>query len=163
MLHVSRGRDLSIPMLEGVLPSNRVHVQHAIDKVLATGRRRVGMIGLSFKSGTDDLRESPLVDLAEVFLGQGLDLKIYDPEVKLSRIIGANRRYIEEVIPHIGSLLTDQVEDVITGRDVIVVGLNDKDLLFALRSSVRADQTVVDLVNIPERQTLKCHYEGACW
>ncbi|HMS15881.1 MAG TPA: nucleotide sugar dehydrogenase [Planctomycetota bacterium] len=163
MLHVARGRDLRVPMLEGVLPSNREHVQHAIDKVLATGRRRVGMIGLSFKSGTDDLRESPLVDLAEAFLGKGIDLKIYDPEVKLSRIIGANRRYIEEVIPHIGSLLADRVEDVIDSRDVIVVGLSDRDLIETLRARVQPHQTVLDLVKIPDHKSLGCHYDGACW
>lgn len=163
MLHTARNRDVAVPMLDGVLPSNRIHVQHAVEKILGAGRRRVGMIGLSFKSGTDDLRESPLVDLAEACLGKGLDLKIFDPEVKLSRIIGANRRYIEEVIPHIGSLLADQVEDVIDGRDVIVVGLNDPPLIEAVRARVKPDQTIVDLVRIADAAALPCRYVGACW
>ena len=163
MLYVARTHDINVPMLEGVLPSNKTQVQAAIEKVLATGKRRVGMIGLSFKSGTDDLRESPLVDLAEAFIGKGLNLLIHDPEVKLSRIIGANRRYIEEVIPHIGSLLTDSLEEAVQGQDVIVVGLNNKELLSQLRECLSKDQILLDLVNIPNRESLPCTYLGACW
>ena len=85
------------------MPSNAAHIEHAIEQVLASGRRRVGMIGLSFKAGTDDLRESPLVIMAERFIGKGLQLSIYDPQVNVARLIGANRRFIEESIPHIAS------------------------------------------------------------
>ena len=116
------------------------------------------MIGLSFKSGTDDLRESPLVDLAEMLLGKGMQLSIYDPEVNLSFLVGANKRYIEESIPHIGELLTDDLEQVIDAGDVLVVGLADTQLIPIIESKVRPEQIVFDLVNMPNKTKLKCHY-----
>src|SRR5258708_24319451 len=99
-LDVGKTRDVELPRLGNVLASNRVHVEHAIAKVLASGRRRVGMIGLSFKTGTDDLRESPLVQIAEQFIGKGLNLLVYDPEPHLSRLLGPNRRSVEQHVPH---------------------------------------------------------------
>jgi GDP-mannose 6-dehydrogenase len=146
-----------------VLQSNRVHVEHAITKVLASGRRRVGMIGLSFKTGTDDLRESPLVLIAEQFIGKGLSLLVYDPEVHLSRLLGANRRFIEQHLPHIGSLMREDIECVIGESDILVVGLNDTRTLEALASHVREDQIVLDLVNIPRREALRGNVVGLCW
>src|SRR3954467_15444649 len=104
-MYLAKTRDVELPMHGAVLASNRVHIDHAIAKVLACGKRRVGMIGLSFKTGTDDLRESPLVLLAEQFMGKGLSVLVYDPEVHLSQLLGANRRFIEQHLPHIGSLL----------------------------------------------------------
>jgi GDP-mannose 6-dehydrogenase len=150
-------------MLAGVLPSNQVHIEQAADVVLGRGRCRIGMLGLSFKSGTDDLRESPLVTMVERFIGKGLDLSIYDPEVSLSRLMGANRRYIEETIPHIASLMSDDCESVIDSADVIVVGLNDNHILDAVRRRTREGQLVLDLVNIPERDALRGEYVGICW
>ena len=155
--------DVNIPMLGAVMASNRVHIDHAIDKVLESGERQVGMIGLSFKSGTDDLRESPLVTMAERFIGKGLDLKIHDPEVQLSRLIGANRRYIEEAIPHIGNLMVDNCDDLIGHAKVLIVGLADKVLLDKVREQARDDQIILDLVNIPDRETLRGQYLGVCW
>src|SRR5687767_5413119 len=99
LLYAAKSRDVELPMLANVLPSNAAHIEHAIDTVLASGKRSVGMIGLSFKAGTDDLRESPFVLMAERFIGKGLNLCIFDPEVHVSRLIGANRRFIEETIP----------------------------------------------------------------
>ena len=124
-LYLAKSRDVELPMHASVLASNRVHIDHAIAKVLATGKRRVGMIGLSFKTGTDDLRESPLVLIAEQFIGKGLSLLVYDPEVHLSQLLGANRRFIEQHLPHIGSLLRARHRAVIEESDVLVVGLND--------------------------------------
>ena len=112
-LHLAKMRDVELPMLGGIMASNRDHIDHAIDKVLASGKRRIGMIGLSFKTGTDDLRESPLVLMAEHFIGKGLSLLIYDPEVHLSRLLGANRRFIEQHLPHIGSMIRGEIEEVI--------------------------------------------------
>lgn len=148
-------------MLAAVLLSNQIHIDS--DLVLATGRRAVGMIGLSFKSGTDDLRESPLVVLAERFIGKGLALRIYDPEVNLSRLVGANRRFIEESIPHISSLMTDSCEQLMDRADVVIVGLNDRAVLDALCRNTRADQLVLDLVNISDSGKLRGHYQGLCW
>ena len=110
--YLAKTHDVELPMLRGILDSNRAHIEHAIAKVMASGKRRIGMIGLSFKTGTDDLRESPLVTLAEHFIGKGLSLLVYDPEVHLSRLLGANRRFIEQHVPHIGSLMRGDIESV---------------------------------------------------
>ena len=162
-MYLAKTRDVELPMLGNVLASNRMHVDHAIAKVLASGRRRVGMIGLSFKTGTDDLRESPLVLIAEQFIGKGLSLLVYDPEVHLSRLLGANRRFIEQHVPHIGSLMREGIENVIDESDVLVVGLSDKKIFEALARRVRKDQIVLDLVNIPQREALQATVMGLCW
>jgi GDP-mannose 6-dehydrogenase len=140
-----------------------VHVDHAIAKVMTSGKRRVGLIGLSFKTGTDDLRESPLVSLAEHLIGKGLGVLIHDPEVQLSRLLGANRRFIESHVPHIGKLLRDDIAEVIGASDLLVIGLSDARIFAALRQHVRSDQIVLDLVNIPQRDTLPGQYIGFCW
>jgi GDP-mannose 6-dehydrogenase len=162
-LYLAKSRDVEMPMLGHVLQSNRVHAEHAIAKVLASGRRRVGMIGLSFKTGTDDLRESPLVLMTEQFIGKGLNVLVYDPEVHLSRLLGANRRFIEQHVPHIGSLMREEIESVIGQSDVLVVGLNDTRSFEALARHVREDQILLDLVNIPRREALRCKVMGLCW
>jgi GDP-mannose 6-dehydrogenase len=162
-MYLAKTRDVEIPMLGNVLASNRMHVEHAIGKVLASGRRRVGMIGLSFKTGTDDLRESPLVLIAEQFIGKGLSLLVYDPEVHLSRLLGANRRFIEQHVPHIGSLMRERIESVIDESDILVVGLSDAKIFEALARQVREDQLVIDLVNIPHREALRGKVAGLCW
>lgn len=163
MLYVAKSRDVEVPMLSGVHTSNQIHIDHAVDMVLASGRRRVGMIGLSFKSGTDDLRESPLVVMAERFIGKGLDLRIYDPEVHLARLLGANKRYIEEVIPHISSLLVEDCAGMIGDAEVVIVGLKDATAMDALYQGTRDDHLILDLVNVPDRQRLKGAYQGVCW
>jgi len=162
-VYLAKTRDVELPMLGNVLGSNRVHVEHAIAKVLASGRRRVGMIGLSFKTGTDDLRESPLVVIAEQFIGKGLSLLVYDPEVHMSRLLGANRRFIEQHVPHIGSLMREDIESVIAGSDFLVVGLSDAKIFEALARHVREDQLVLDLVNIPRREAMRGKVIGLCW
>ena len=162
-MYLSKQHDVELPMLGSILASNRQHMDHAIAKVLASGRRRVGMIGLSFKTGTDDLRESPLVLLAEHFIGKGLSLSIYDPAVSLSRLLGANRRYIEQTISHIGSLMREHLEDVVRESDLLVVALGDQATVEALLHCVREDQLLLDLIRLPNRNELKCRYEGLCW
>jgi GDP-mannose 6-dehydrogenase len=163
LLYMGKNKDVVTPLLASLLPSNRVHIDHAIDRVLADGRRAVGMLGLSFKSGTDDLRESPLVTLAERFIGKGLKLRIYDPEVNLSRLMGANRRYIEESIPHIGSLMCSSVAEAVTPSDIVVVGSADKRILTELAGLTQDHQLLIDLVKIPGRENLKGRYQGICW
>jgi GDP-mannose 6-dehydrogenase len=162
-LYLAKIRDVDLPMHNGILPSNRDHIEHAIAKITATGKRRIGMIGLSFKIGTDDLRESPLVLLAEHFIGKGLSMLVYDPEVHLSNLLGANRRFIEQHVPHIGQLLRRDIAEVIAGSDVLVVGLNDATTVAALHQHARADQVVFDLVGIPHRPELRAKYTGLCW
>jgi len=162
-LHLAKMRDVELPMLSGILGSNRVHIDHAISKVLASGERRIGMIGLSFKTGTDDLRESPLVLMAEHFIGKGLSLSVYDPEVHLSQLLGANRRFIEQHLPHIGSMIRGDIEAVIAESGVLVVGIAPLAVRDALERLVRPDQVVVDLVNLPNAASIKGRYEGLCW
>ena len=162
-LYLAKTRDVELPMLGNVLGSNRTHVEHAIAKVLASGRRRVGMIGLSFKTGTDDLRESPLVLIAEQFIGKGLSLLVYDPEVHMSRLLGANRRFIEQHVPHIGSLMREDIESVIADSEFLVVGLSGPRIFEALARHVREDQVVLDLVNIPKAEALRGKVMGLCW
>jgi GDP-mannose 6-dehydrogenase len=161
--YLAKTRDVELPMLGAILQSNRVHLEHAIAKVLATGKRRVGMIGLAFKTGTDDLRESPLVLLAEHLIGKGLSLVVYDPEVHLSNLLGANRRFIESHVPHIGALLRREMEAVVGESEVLVVGSNDPRSIAELKRHARADQVVLDLVNIGDRAGLRSRYVGLSW
>ena len=134
LTYVGKQNDVTTPMLGNVMGSNRAHVDHALDLVTQSGKRRIGMIGLSFKPGTDDLRESPLVTVAERLIGKGYDLRIYDPEVNLSRLLGANKRYIEHSIPHIGNLMVPECRDVIDHAEVLVVGLATKAITSVIAS-----------------------------
>ena len=162
-LYMAKQHDVELPMLGGVLPSNREHVARAVDKVLATGKRRIGLIGLSFKTGTDDLRESPTVTLAEQLIGKGMRLSVYDPEVHLSRLLGANKRFIEQHLPHIGELICADVRDVVAKSDVLIVSLADPKVFDVLRDSVRPEQLVLDLVRIPSASSWPCNVAGLCW
>ena len=163
LTNIARQNDIVLPMLSSLLASNRVHIDHAVDKILKLGRPKVGMLGLSFKTGTDDLRESPLVLVAKRLLGEGCELRIFDPEVQLSRLLGANRSYIDANIPHLGSLLCASIDEMIGPSDVILVGLQQSALNDALQALVQPRQTVIDLVNLPNRDLLRCRYEGICW
>ena len=161
--HLAKMNDVEMPMLGSVLSSNQHHVEHAIAKVLESGCRRIGMIGLSFKGGTDDLRESPLVSLAEHFIGKGLSLLVYDPEVHLSNLLGANRRFIDQRLPHIGSLIRSDISTVIAQSELLVVGLNNASVSAALAEHVRPDQIVLDLARLPDRERVRGNYRGLCW
>jgi GDP-mannose 6-dehydrogenase len=161
--YLAKTRDVDLPMHAAILPSNRVHIEHAIAKVIQTGKRRIAMIGLSFKTGTDDLRESPLVLLAEHFIGKGLELVIYDPDVQLSRLLGANRRFIERHVPHIGSLLREDFVDVVADSDVIVLGSSDRETHQALARLLRPDHVVIDLVGVRRDGPLAGKVQGLCW
>jgi GDP-mannose 6-dehydrogenase len=155
--------DLDLPLLQAVLPSNRRQIQHALDRIVESGCRRVGLLGLSFKAGTDDLRESPLVILAEALLGKGYELRIFDRNILIGRLIGANRAYIEEQIPHLARLMCDSIDDVIAESDLIVLGNGSADFSDAL-ARTREDQIVVDLVRAPvPLASVKATYEGLCW
>lgn len=163
LLYLAKSRDVDLPMLAHVLPSNMVHIERAIDMVLSFGKRSVGLLGLSFKSGTDDLRDSPLVVLAERLIGKGMKLKIFDPEVNMARISGANRRYIDTAIPHISSLMVDRCEEAVTGSEVIIVGLADREIIDVLSSTSTASHIVVDLVGAKCKERITGTYHGLCW
>jgi len=163
LLHAAARRDVDVPLLSGVRESNETHLRHGIHTVLETGATSVGMLGLSFKAGTDDLRESPLLAMAEHFVGKGLKVRIYDPEVNVSRLVGANRRYIDQAIPHIGSLMCAEPGPVIEESDVLVVGLRTPAVVRELVARCREDQVIVDLVRLPDRERLRGQYRGICW
>ena len=162
-MHFAKTRDVDLPMHGAIAASNRIHIDHAIAKVMATGRRRIGMIGLSFKTGTDDLRESPLVQLAEHFHGKGLELLVYDPDVHLSNLLGANRRFIEQHVPHLGMLMRSELDAVVAQSDVLVVGSNDQKTVQGIWRHARSGQTVIDLIGLPKREGLRADLVGLCW
>ncbi|GAA1013556.1 GDP-mannose 6-dehydrogenase [Acrocarpospora pleiomorpha] len=163
LVYAARRADVSVPLLSHVLPSNEEHLRRAFELVAVTGKRKVGLFGLSFKPGTDDLRESPLVELAERLLGKGYDLRIYDANVALSRLIGANRDYIEGRLPHLGDLLSNSVDDVMNHAEVCVVGCKDPAVLTALAGS--GDRAIIDLVRLPdaEERRQRPGYVGLGW
>jgi GDP-mannose 6-dehydrogenase len=155
--------DLDVPVIQSILGSNRLQIEHALELVTETGKKRIGLLGFSFKAGTDDLRESPIVILAEALLGKGYELRIYDRNVSLARLVGANKEYIEGQIPHLSSLLCETIDEVIDGSDVIVVGNPAPEFTDAI-TRCRADQTVIDLVRLPTpREQITARYEGICW
>jgi GDP-mannose 6-dehydrogenase len=143
----ARNADVSVPILDSILESNRGQVDRVFRTIEATGKRRVGLLGLAFKAGTDDLRESPLVELAERLLGRGFELMIYDPQVAVSRLLGANRAYVDQRIPHLSRLMESSADAVIDHAEICVVGAADPEAIAALR---RVDgRVVVDLVRFP--------------
>jgi len=156
--------DLELPLFESILPSNEAHLDRAIEIVLSAGKKNVAMLGLSFKAATDDLRESPQVQLVKRLIGEGCRVEIWDDNVSLGRLIGSNRQYIETVIPHIGSLLSANLEQVLEKAEVIVIGTRGIDRK-ALESHLRPEHFVVDLVNLEKsrRPAASGCYEGLCW
>jgi GDP-mannose 6-dehydrogenase len=156
--------DLKLPMLESLLPSNAEHVERAVEAVMRTKKRKIAQLGLSFKAGTDDLRESPQVQLVKRLLGEGCEVKVWDQDVSLGRLAGSNRQYIEEVIPHIGSVLSADLEEVLKWGEVVIIG-NKSGKKHELIRYLRKDQTVIDLVNLDKalRPDGSSPYEGICW
>jgi GDP-mannose 6-dehydrogenase len=144
LTHAARAADLALPLLSQILPSNDRQIQQGVSRVLATRRRRIGVLGLAFKPGTDDLRESPMVLLVETLIGKGCDVRILDRSVSIARLGGANRRYIEEEIPHIASLMCETTDVLLAHAEVLVVAHTDEQARGAL-AAARPDQLVIDL------------------
>ena len=161
--YLAKTRDVELPMLSAILASNQNHLDVALQQVLASGKRKIGFLGLSFKTGTDDLRESPLVMLAEQLIGKGCQLSIYDPEVHLSQLLGANRRYVEQHLPHIGQLVRADIAAVIAESELIVVGLSGADIAQALARHAVAGQQVLDLVRLSNVDQIAADVKGLCW
>ncbi|HKP43756.1 nucleotide sugar dehydrogenase [Mycobacterium sp.] len=164
LTHTARRNDVDTPLLANVLVSNEVHLRRALDLVIADGRRKVGIFGLSFKSGTDDLRESPMVELAERLIGKGFDVKIHDANVILSRLVGANRTYIDERLPHIGEVLIDTVDAVLEHAEVLIIGSRAPEVVDAI-SQVGSERLIIDLVRLPNAEQLRGtpNYQGIGW
>jgi len=161
----SKSHELALrtPMLYSLMDANREHVQRAIKAIMSFGKKKVGLLGLAFKAGTDDLRESPMVELVETLLGKGYKIKIYDKNVSLARLVGANRRFIEGTIPHLAELLTGTIDEVLEHSEVIVIATPDKDFVPVL-DKLKPEQIVFDLVRIrKDARTDGKTYHGFCW
>lgn len=139
--------DLELPLMRAILPSNQAHLDRAVDAVLRTGSKKIGVVGLSFKPGTDDLRESPSVQLIKQLLAEGCQVQVWDHDVSVGRLVGSNRRFIEEEIPHIGALLTTDLEQVINSAEVVVVGAKTPEVS-ALLAVHKPGRSVIDLNSI---------------
>lgn len=159
---LARMHDVETPLLNSLMVSNTMQVTNASKKIIEFGKRKIGIAGFSFKEGTDDLRESPLVELIEILLGKGYDLKLYDRNVYLSRLIGANKEYITEKIPHISTLMVDSLDDLLTDREVIIIGNKEKEFERIL-TDARPDQKIFDLVRIGDISNARDNYEGISW
>ena len=153
--------DVEVPVLTAISLTNRLQIERALDMVLRTGKKRIGILGFSFKAGTDDLRESPMVTLIETLIGKGLELVIYDRDVSLARLFGSNKEYIEQGIPHIAKLMRSSIDEVLSAADTIVIG-NKSEEFRQIESRLRPDQTVIDLVRLFDRPSSN-GYQGICW
>jgi GDP-mannose 6-dehydrogenase len=163
ILHKAKQQDVDLPVIGSILESNRRHLEHAFNLVAKSGKKRIGVLGLSFKVGTDDLRESPVVILIERLLGKGYKLAIYDEEVSLSQLIGANRRYIEQTIPHISSLMVPNLSDVFAASDVVVVSKKTPQFQSMLASNSDG-KLIIDMVRaLQHEKSRPPAYEGICW
>jgi len=156
--------DLELPLLESLMPSNAEHIDRAVEMVMSTRKKKIAQLGLSFKAGTDDLRESPQVQLIKRLMGEGLEIKVWDEDVSLGRLAGANREYIEQVIPHIGSVLSADLEGVLSTAEVVILG-NKSASKERLAKYLRPEQIVIDLIHLDEtrRPVGARKYEGICW
>ncbi len=158
----ARSLDLDLPILNAILPSNERQIEHGLRMILEKKNKKIGILGFSFKAGTDDLRESPMVEVIERLLGKGYDIRIYDRNVSIASLIGANRDYILNHIPHISRLMAQSMDEVLAHAETLVIGNRSEEFHEAI-SSLRRNQTVIDFVRIiqmPERQDI---YEGICW
>lgn len=158
----ARQVDVDTPLLRAALETNQRQIQRAVDMVLDAGHRRVGILGLSFKEGTDDLRESPMVAVVEALIGKGLHVRIYDRNVRQGGLLGTNREFLETRIPHIWSLMCGDLDDVVAGGDTIVLGNQSEEFRRVLLRP-RPEQLVIDLVRVFEDQVSGNGYHGICW
>jgi GDP-mannose 6-dehydrogenase len=145
LVHAVTRADVALPLLSAILPANEGQIRQAVDAVLATGKRRIGVVGLAFKAGTDDLRESPLVTLVEMLLGKGCQVRVLDRHVSIARLVGANRRYIQEEIPHISSLMCQSPRELLEHAEVLVIGSTAEEASLVL-GEAGPQHVVVDLM-----------------
>lgn len=162
LTYKARSKDLHLPILTSVLPSNEMQVSRGLQLIMDKGHQKVGILGFSFKAGTDDLRESPMIEVIERLLGKGYDLKIYDKNVNIAKLVGANRDFILNRIPHISRLMIGGMEGVLDHGQTIVIGNKDPDFE-QVPERLRDGQVVVDFVRISERRSEDGKYDGICW
>jgi len=162
LTYKGRSVDLDLPILNAILPSNERQIEHGVRMVIEKNHRKVGILGISFKAGTDDLRESPLVELVERLLGKGYELRIYDRNVSLASLVGANRDYILNRIPHISKLMVETMDEVLAFGETLVIG-NGSEEFRSVLERLRPGQVVVDLVRVSQRRSDAPTYDGICW
>lgn len=161
LCYQAKAMDVELPILQSILPSNRRQIDRAFQMITESGGRRIGILGLAFKGGTDDLRESPMITLVERLIGKGYDLRIHDPSVSIAALVGANREFLLNQIPHISNLLVPTLEDLVGYADVLVVGTDDPSFGEVFRAR-RPGQKVIDLVGIAGAKSPEA-YDGICW
>jgi GDP-mannose 6-dehydrogenase len=162
LLHRARSLDAATPLLEAILPSNDAQKARALEMIVRGGRKRIGILGLSFKPATDDLRESPIVEVVERLIGKGYEVAIYDRNVSLSRLTGTNKAYIEREIPHIARLMRPTIDEVLADSELVVVANRDPEF-FDVPGRLANGVQLIDLVRLPERGALNGNYHGICW
>ena len=162
LIYRAKKEDLSVPLLKAIQESNRQQIDLALQRILNIGKKKIGILGLSFKAETDDLRESPLVEVIETLLGKGYRVKIYDPNISLARIHGTNQEYMEKHLPHLAGLLTESLDDIMKDSEVIVIGNRSKAYQRILRTA-QPDQVIIDLVRIKQTPKTKGFYDGLSW
>ena len=163
LVHRAKSLDLDLPILNAILPSNQRQIEYAFRMIQRSQHKKIGILGLSFKQGTDDLRESPMVHLVERLLGKGYDLRIYDRQVSMAKVIGANKQYIEQVIPHISSLLVSNKDQILNHSEILVVGNNTPEFR-DIANQVENGQHVIDLARVErDMSRLNGNYQGICW
>jgi GDP-mannose 6-dehydrogenase len=163
LLYRAKERDVDSPLLASILESNRRQITRAISMVERTGRKSVGILGLSFKAGTDDVRESSIVPLIETLVGRGFKVSVYDETVELPRLIGANRSYIEETLPHIATLMRSSIDEIMAEAQVLVVA-NGGSAYGEVAGKLRSGQVLIDLVGVGETSgASRGEYDGICW
>ena len=154
--------DLQLPILTSILPSNEMQVAKGLQLIMQKGHKQIGILGFSFKAGTDDLRESPVIEVIERLIGKGHDLRIYDRNVKIAKLVGANRDFILNRIPHISRLMVDDVDAVLKHAQTVVIGNNDPEFR-QVPSRLREDQYLVDFIRILPGKSQNGKYDGICW
>ncbi len=162
--YLARHNDLDVPVLEAILPSNQKQIQNIVQLIFNYGIKKVGIIGLTFKPDTDDLRESPMVELVEILSGKGVQIKIYDENVNLSKLVGKNKAYIDNAIPHIACLVSPSMAEVVECSEAVLLAHNIASVKEGLLKLLKPDQLLIDLVKI-EMSAEQSHsrYEGVCW
>jgi GDP-mannose 6-dehydrogenase len=162
LAYKGRSLDLEVPVLNSILASNEMQIRKGLNMITAYGKKKIGILGFAFKAGTDDLRESPLVEVIERLIGKGYDMKIYDKNVNIAALTGANKNYIMNRIPHISRLMVQSMSEVMDFADVLVIG-NGSDEFKSTLDQAREGQVVVDLVRITDRISESGRYDGICW
>ena len=163
LTYKARAADVDVPILNAIMPSNQRQIEKGLAMITGKGHRKVGILGFSFKAGTDDLRESPLVEVIERLIGKGYDIRLYDRNVKLASLVGANKDYILNHIPHISRLMVDSIEEVLAHADTIVIG-NGAEEFREVPGRCAPGKFIVDLVRVTEqRSSVEQGYDGICW